>query len=165
MRLTLVCLLLSAPLGGISAHDELQLPLATGADLLEWCKLESEAAFVARGVTAYNWTARHVERGNMLGLICNWAGPGNSHVPQSYFQSQGATLTASATAWSLGTSKITYAPANSCSSTTTSYDQDGDGALSAGEGVGVLADLDTPSGSNTVAQELADRGFSIPGYY
>jgi hypothetical protein len=103
--------------------------------------------------------------GSMLGLICNWAGPGNSHVPQSYFQSQSASLTASATAWSLGTSKITYAPANSCSSTTTSYDQDGDGALSAGEGVGVSADLDAPSGSNTVAQELTSRGFSIPGYY
>ena len=79
MRLTLLCLLLSAPLGGISAHDELQLPLATGADLLEWCKLESEAAFVARGVTAYNWTARHVERGNMLEVRGSWRVDGQRH--------------------------------------------------------------------------------------
>ena len=37
--------------------------------------------------------------------------------------------------------------------------------LRASDGVGVSADLDAPSGSNTVAQELASRGFSIPGYY
>ena len=124
---------------------------------------EDRALDAYYGYAADMGTATHA--GNMLGLICNWAGPGNSHVPQSYFQSQSASLTASATAWSLNASKITYAPANSCSSTTTSYDQDGDGALSAGEGVGVSADLDAPSGSNTVAQELTSRGFSIPGYY
>jgi hypothetical protein len=79
MRLTLLCLLLSAPLGGISADDELQLPLATGADLLEWCKVESEAEFAARGLTAYNWTARHVERGNTLTVHGSWRVDGTRH--------------------------------------------------------------------------------------
>lgn len=72
MRATLLCLFLAAPLATASADDEADLPLATGADLLEWCKVESEAGFAARGLRAYNWTARHVERGNTLTVHGSW---------------------------------------------------------------------------------------------
>jgi hypothetical protein len=79
MRAILLCLLLAAPLGTASAHDDADLPLATGADLLEWCRVESQARFAARGLTAYNWTARHVERGNTLSVHGSWRVDGTRH--------------------------------------------------------------------------------------
>jgi hypothetical protein len=103
--------------------------------------------------------------GSLLGMICNWAGPGNSHTPASAFQSQTASLTASATDYALGASKITYAPTTSCSSTTTSFDVDVSGTIASGEGVGMVADLDTPSGANTVQQEIELRGFVKPSLF
>ncbi|MBC7957002.1 MAG: hypothetical protein H7Y33_14170, partial [Cytophagales bacterium] len=103
--------------------------------------------------------------GSLLGMICNWAGPGNSHTPASKFQSQTATLSASATDYALGASKITYAPTTSCSSTTTSFDVDVSGSIASGEGVGTVADLDTPSGANTVQQEIELRGFAKPSLF
>lgn len=103
--------------------------------------------------------------GSLLGMVCNWAGPGNSHTPALSFQSQAATLGASATEYTLGASKITYAPTNSCSSTSTSFDVDVSGSIAASEGVGTVADLDTPSGANTVQQEVELRGFVKPSLF
>ncbi len=102
--------------------------------------------------------------GALSGMICNWAGPGNSHTPQASFQSQVATHTGSAVGFSIasGASKIAYAPTNSCASTTTSFDLDANNTLDSGEGVGTASDLDVPSGTNTVQQEIESRGFVIP---
>ena len=106
--------------------------------------------------------------GTLLGMICNWAGPGNSHTPSSFFQSQTATLTASATGYVLATpsdSKITYAPTNSCSSTTTEFDANANGTLVSSEGAGTTADLDVPSGSHTVQEEIVSRGYTLPSLF
>jgi hypothetical protein len=102
--------------------------------------------------------------GALLGMICNWAGPGNNHTPAAKFQSQRATLVGDATVFTVpsGGSKILYAPTNSCSSTTTSYDVNVDNTLAANEGVGTVAALDEPSGSNSVQQEIESRGFAKP---
>lgn len=61
------------------AHDELQIALKTGAELLDWCKTESEADFIANGKTPYNWTARHLERGNTLVVEATWRVDGTRH--------------------------------------------------------------------------------------
>jgi hypothetical protein len=105
--------------------------------------------------------------GTLQGMICNWAGPGNSHTPQASFQSQVASHTGSATRFTIasGGSKIAYAPTNSCSSSTTSFDLDANGTLASGEGVGTTSGLDVPSGSNTVQQEIDARGFAKPSLF
>lgn len=105
--------------------------------------------------------------GALQGMICNWAGPGNSHTPRLSFQSQVATLTPSATNFSIasGGSRIGYAPTNSCASTTTTFDIDVNATLAAGEGLGRPSTLDAPSGSNTVQQEIEARGFVIPSLF
>lgn len=102
--------------------------------------------------------------GSLLGMICNWAGPGNSHTPLPQFQSQTASLGPSDLNFVIpaGGSKITYAPTNNCSSTTTEYDVDVSGSIDAGEGAGTAADLDAPTGANSVQQELEARGFVLP---
>lgn len=102
--------------------------------------------------------------GTLLGMICNWAGPGNNHNLLSAFQSQTAELSGSATAFTIptGGSKITYAPTNNCDSTTTQYDVDANGTLDAGEGVGTVNDLDAPAGGRTVQGEIEERGFVTP---
>lgn len=106
--------------------------------------------------------------GSLLGMICNWAGPGNSHTPAGSFQSQTATLTSAASGYVVATpsdSKITYAPTNSCSSTTTEFDANADGTLASSEGAGVTSALDVPSGSNTVQQEIVSRGYTVPSLF
>lgn len=104
--------------------------------------------------------------GALLGMVCNWAGPGGSHTPNLKFQSQTATLAAGATSFVLGTSLIAYAPTNSCDSTTTEYDVDTNGTLDAGEGVGNIANLDGLSGSaTTVDDEIRSRGYTPPSLF
>jgi hypothetical protein len=61
------------------AHDEQQIALNTGVELLEWCKTESEAELIASGKAAYNWTARHLERGNTLVVEGSWRVDGVRH--------------------------------------------------------------------------------------
>jgi hypothetical protein len=104
---------------------------------------------------------------DMLGMICNWAGPGNSHSTQALFQSQNAQLGPSDTEFTIpsGGSKITYAPTKSCSSTTTQFDANLDSTIAAGEGVATINSLDMPSGALTVEQEIQSRGFVPPPLY
>jgi hypothetical protein len=105
--------------------------------------------------------------GALLGMICNWAGPGNSHTPEAKFQSQSATLGAGATNFVIpsGGSKLGYAPTNSCSSTTTEFDKNADQTLALGEGAGTLSELDVPSSGRSVQQEIESRGFMLPSLY
>jgi hypothetical protein len=105
--------------------------------------------------------------GKLQGMICNWAGPGNQHVPRPSFQSQTATLAAGALDFVIpaGGSKIRYAPTNSCSSTTTGFDADVSHAIATGEGEGVAQDLDGPGSGKSVAEELAARGWKMPSLF
>lgn len=106
--------------------------------------------------------------GKMLGMICNWAGPNNSHSPIQVFQSQSASLTSTATAWTVSAGeKITYAPTNNCNSTSTMrFDVNANNVIASGEGASVNNNLDAPTSTRTtVFSELAFRGFTIPTYY
>lgn len=99
----------------------------------------------------------------LLGMICNWAGPGNNHTPAALFQRQSMSISASATSWTLDTSKISYAPTTSCnSSSTMNFDQDASGSASLGEGASVTHDLDSKGSSSSVQAELESRGYAIP---
>jgi hypothetical protein len=102
--------------------------------------------------------------GTLLGMICNWAGPGNSHTPQPMFQSQTATMTSGAAEFTIasGGSKLSYAPTNSCNSTTTEFDRDLSHAIEAGEGSGMTNELDKPADGKSVQEEIESRGFGIP---
>ena len=68
----LVTVLLLLPCTTAVAYDAQQTPIHNSSDLLEWCRVESEADFVAQGKTPYNWTARHFERGNTLRVEGHW---------------------------------------------------------------------------------------------
>lgn len=103
-----------------------------------------------------------------LGMICNWAGPGNVHTPQLKFQSQKATRSATAPSFiRVGSDKITYAPTNSCDSPVTMrFDQNANSALEAGEGNSVTNALDgLSSGITTVNAEVVSRGWTKPSLY
>ena len=104
--------------------------------------------------------------GSLLGMVCNWAGPGNRHTPAALFQSQTATLTGTAAAFVATASHLNYAPTTACSATTTLFDANADGMLAAGEGLGTLHALDAPvSPSVSVQGELTSRGYRQPGYF
>ena len=111
-----------------------------------------------------------VSDGTLRGMICNWTGPGHvqPHAPVARFQWQTATLASGASHFTLdtGASHIAYAPTNSCASTTTEFDANGDGTVGAGEGLGSSADLDAPAtGVASVQDELAARSFVLPAWF
>lgn len=111
--------------------------------------------------------AIHLTNGDLQGMICNWAGPGNSHTPLNHFQYQQATLTSSASIWSRTASHITYAPTVSCNSSgTMTFDVDTLGGIGSGEGQNVTHDLPGLTGSNaTVADELSSQGYIKPSLF
>lgn len=57
--------------------------------------------------------------GNILGMICNWAGPGNVHSPTAEVQSQDLALIGGV--WTATASHITYDPVNACESSTGTF--------------------------------------------
>ena len=105
--------------------------------------------------------------GTLLGMICNWAGPGNEHTPQPMFQSQTATMTAGATEFTVasGGSKLAYAPTNSCDSTTTEFDLQSEPHDRDGRGVGPNERAGQTAVGKSVQQEIESRGFAIPALY
>lgn len=97
----------------------------------------------------------------------DWAGPGNNHAPAAAFQSQTATMDAANMQFAIPAngSHIAYAPTNSCASTTTEYDKNLNHTLDASEGAGMASELDKPTGTNTVQQEIVSRGFAVPSLF
>ena len=61
------------------AHSD-DVAVLTSADLRDWCRMASEAHFVGRGQTPYNWVASHVERGNALRVDGRWRVEGRERV-------------------------------------------------------------------------------------
>ncbi|MBI5924715.1 MAG: hypothetical protein HY836_03880 [Aquabacterium sp.] len=101
--------------------------------------------------------------GTMLGMACNWSGPGSTQTLHNAYQYQAVSLSQSATSWSLSSSRIAYAPTNSCqSSSAMSFDANGDGALDSAEGQSFNSGLAVPTGSNDVQDELQQQGFLAP---
>jgi hypothetical protein len=104
--------------------------------------------------------------GSLLGMVCNWAGPGAVHTPAARFQSQTATLAGLASTFVATASHLSYAPTKACASTTTVFDANADGTLAGGEGQGTLPALDAPAAPSVSVQgELVSRGYRQPGYF
>ncbi|MGE5452989.1 MAG: hypothetical protein ACM3VZ_14235 [Acidobacteriota bacterium] len=103
--------------------------------------------------------------GSLIGMICNWSGPGASHTSVTpAFQSQ--VLSLSGGRWSRTSSAIHYAPTNICSASASMlFDADGDGALVGLEGSGAGSALDGPSGGRDVQSEAMARGYWPPSLY
>jgi len=104
---------------------------------------------------------------DLKGMICNWAGPGNSHTANNLFQYQEISLPSTASDWDITTSKIAYAPTNSCNSTATmQFDVNADTTLGATEGNSITNSLDTlDAGKTTVQATIEGRGFVNPTLY
>lgn len=47
-------------------------PFNSATELRDWCRQESEEAFIAKGVTPYNWTASYFDQGNVLMVKGRW---------------------------------------------------------------------------------------------
>ena len=112
----------------------------------------------AKGFFAYS-AAIQTTDGSVLGMICNWAGPGNSHTPSLKYQYQAASLAAAGANWSSTADNIVFAPTTTCNSTTTQLDANGDGTLAAGEGAPTTNTL-VPVASGTVQTAIETAGFS-----
>lgn len=88
--------------------------------------------------------------GQITGFICNWAGPGSSHMEQEYAQRQffHYNSTTGKVEVVAGGSDITYAPTNACTydgSGTFQYDRNLDSTLDAADVAIVKTDTTSPS--------------------
>jgi hypothetical protein len=111
--------------------------------------------------------------GEIDGMICNWAGPNNSHTLQDFAQRQFFSLdTATGTfVTPTGGENITYAPTNNCSYDGTGsylYDTNLDGDL-ADESVSPAITTDLMSavdldldGIATMPEAITNRGYVLP---
>lgn len=74
--LTLGLLACSSAMAG--HHDE--TVINSGSDLEHWCKEESEATLMGRGLTPFNWTASYWDKVNTLMLKGQWRTSGTNSV-------------------------------------------------------------------------------------
>jgi hypothetical protein len=51
-------------------HDE--MVINSGTELRDWCKEESEATLIGRGLTPFNWTASYWDQANTLMVKGQW---------------------------------------------------------------------------------------------
>jgi hypothetical protein len=65
---SLLFVLLATP---AMAHRE-DTPINSGSELRDWCKKESEAALIGKGLTPFNWTASYWDQGNVLMAKGKW---------------------------------------------------------------------------------------------
>ncbi|MFC1503559.1 hypothetical protein ACFL53_04320 [Pseudomonadota bacterium] len=112
--------------------------------------------------------------GEVQGMICNWAGPGNDHTLQELSQRQFITqnpLTGLFDASiGAGSADITYAPTNSCDYDGLGsfiYDIDTDGDLADETHASVTSDLMLPTdtdldGNATIEEKITSRGYTLP---
>jgi hypothetical protein len=103
--------------------------------------------------------------GQMLGMICNWSGPGNTHIPVPLFQSQTATLGSLSSVFTATSTRLSHAPTRSCSSISTLFDANADGVLTPGEGLGARQGLDEPAVGRSVQAEIVSRGYVQPALF
>jgi hypothetical protein len=81
-----------------------------------------------RALSLYHGVAADIstETYALQGFICNANGPGSTNTVQPMFQYQTMSLGSSASSWADNTTKIAYAPTNSCNaSSSMSYDVNG----------------------------------------
>lgn len=93
--------------------------------------------------------------GEILGMICNWAGPGNNHTPVDLVQQQTLSRSTVDDEFLAESSHITYAPTVSCGydgTGTFTYDSDAEGSV----------DTDPAHVVNHDLLELGDMNFDLP---
>jgi hypothetical protein len=122
----------------------------------------TRSVLLAHGYTPDLADTSNTDYSELHGMVCNWSGPGATQTLHTAFQYQSMSLGSSASDWTLGTSNISYAPTNSCtSSSTMRYDVDASGVIDSGEGASVSSGLYTPS--STVYYDLHTvLGISAP---
>lgn len=59
-------------LAGSAMADHRDRVINTASKLRDWCKDESEASFIGRGSTPYNWSASFYDEGNTLVAKGQW---------------------------------------------------------------------------------------------
>jgi hypothetical protein len=64
-----LALTLAAPLALSHPQDK---PINSGSELRDWCKAESQATFIGRGQTPFNWSASFWDEGNVLMVKGSW---------------------------------------------------------------------------------------------
>ena len=116
--------------------------------------------------------------GTIDGMICNWAGPGNSHTPVPYAQHQPIKFDATVKGFIVGTagSEITFAPTNTCiydGSGLFWYDRNLDGANTSADKVNVqtvltgsdlVMNLLGMGGKSSVQANINTSGFVLPPF-
>lgn len=117
--------------------------------------------------------------GSIDGMICNWAGPGNSHTPQPYAQRQFISFNATSGKFEIptGGSDIVFAPTNSCAyegGSNFMYDRNLSGSADADDVVIVNSngistgptnlglDLMKKDTAATMQEAINARGFVLP---
>lgn len=117
--------------------------------------------------------------GSILGMICNWAGPGNNHTPSPYAQRQFFTFNATSGVFEVaaGGSDIVYAPTNSCayegSPSGFAYDRDVSGTIDGSDIALVYSTTAAPTGAldfdlmerggfSTMQDAINDRNYVLP---
>jgi hypothetical protein len=48
------------------------MPINSGSELRDWCKRESEATFIGKGISPSNWSASYWDQGNVLMVKGMW---------------------------------------------------------------------------------------------
>jgi hypothetical protein len=119
--------------------------------------------------------------GTIKGMICNWAGPGNSHSYQPYAQRQSLKWNSTLSIWEVptGGADIRYAPTNSCQyagGASFWYDRDltNDPTTASSSQADLVVDptnstypfdLKGKGTSLTLSDMMAARGYSLPSNF
>ena len=98
--------------------------------------------------------------GTMLGMICNDHGPGSTNTVQPLFQYQLVNLASSASAWASTINNIKYAPTNSCSAVSMTYDSNGNGSIGVGDVTSNELKAVTLTSNGDVQEEIHAMGFA-----
>lgn len=113
----------------------------------------------------------HLSEGEIEGMICNWAGPGNSHTPSNNNQRQFFNYNASTGNYDVAGEDIAYLPVVGCElsegdSLTIDNDLDNEladeTAYNTTDNTFTLDLMELYDGATTVAESIANRGFTMP---
>jgi len=116
--------------------------------------------------------------GSIQGMICNWAGPGNSHTTLDYVQRQSIAFDGAKFIVGTSGSDITYAPTTTCAYEGTPsgfyYDRDQNQTANSSDVVLVYSSMAAPSGLDldlmkkdtavSVQAAITARGFTLPPF-
>jgi hypothetical protein len=121
--------------------------------------IASDTDTVATGYFGFGDTIDTTD-GSILGMICNWAGPGNSHVPVDYYQKQVMTYNTTTNSYDLTTSNIEFTITTSCThdgSGSFKIDRDLDGTVDDSVETVTSSDDDfMASGVSTISMTLPE---------